>query len=156
MPNLSDWNISGGQPNTRPAFSVKHSVNFALPDNTNTILTFDTVQHNSGAFDVGTGIFTAPVAGLYHFSGTFRLDVSANTGLGSEPWITIVSSTGKEVRFSFTAPLSSPFMYSTISAVLQLNAGETVTFRGQQTSGASRNLNSSLSYYGGYYINPTY
>lgn len=118
-----------------------------------------TTDNTNSAFVAGTGIFTAPIAGLYLFTSSLRFDY--NTTPIQEQYLEIVASGGQTTRggFSLSGVLANAtsFYYANATAVYRLTAGETVKVVVRQDSGLSQNLNGTqLCSFSGYYIPDRY
>jgi uncharacterized protein YjbI with pentapeptide repeats len=125
-----------------PAFSVY--VNFLQTQSGN--LTYNATNNNNGGYmNLGTGLFTAPVAGHYHFNYYGFVD----TGLGGNTTITFQKNGGaipSRAYNDFNDASYGPVI--TISAVIYLAAGDNVRVN---ISGAGVHGNDS-SYFSGFLI----
>jgi hypothetical protein len=90
-----------------------------------TTLIFNTEQFDTGSnYNASTGVFTAPVAGVYSFSASGQFTNSTGSNLGAQMRIQC-SSAGDVAGSSFLYASGVTFSVST-SVVVRLNAGETV------------------------------
>ena len=125
-----------------PAFSVY--VNFLQTQSGN--LTYNATNNNNGGYmNLGTGLFTAPVAGHYHFNYYGFVD----TGLGGNTTITFQKNGGaipSRAYNDFNDASYGPVI--TISAVIYLAAGDNVRVN---ISGAGVHGNDS-SFFSGFLI----
>lgn len=150
---LFTWNntslqwASAGTNKPLPRFRATRNTTLSIPNTTITDVTWTGVDFNSGDFVTGTGVFTASVAGMYHFDANLRLDF--NTTPAQEMFMEITSSNTQAARggFSLSGVLgnATSFYYAGCSTNILLAVGETVKVRIKQDSGTAQNLNGSPS-----------
>ncbi len=111
------------QADANPTFHVWRST--ALPASGSTI-PYDIINFNvGGGYDPGTGVFTAPVEGVYHFKAELQVEA------GGE-WRLLFQSTGDKNRTTIhTQPVFSPTIPHTlhVEAVVRLLKDEQAFIR---------------------------
>jgi hypothetical protein len=115
--NGSGWFVNDWL-GTWPSFWVRR----LSPSTAAGTITFDSVLENTGSnYATSTGLFTAPVSGIYYFSGQF---ICTTTG---GAWVFIKNGTA----ISGPTPYSTTTVWSTMAASVstQLNAGQTMGIR---------------------------
>lgn len=159
------WNtrltLAGGMSVAQPAFNVQLSNFNTLPSGTDNVV-LDQVNVNAGnGYSNGTGVFTAPAAGLYLFSASLILQnnsgvsVVFNTAYFSK---NNGSTLGPNTYFlggispnSVLAPSPSNFPLACgASVVLLLGLNDTVSLKVSLTGGSLQATN--LSYFCGYQL----
>jgi hypothetical protein len=121
------WNIDStgrllNNGTTQPAFAAFRATS---QQTSGTTLIFNTEQFDTGSnYNASTGVFTAPVAGIYSFSASAQFTNSTGANLGAQMRIQC-SSAGDVAGSSFLYANGVTFSVST-SVVVRLNAGETV------------------------------
>jgi hypothetical protein len=124
--NGSDWFVNDWL-GTWPSFWVRRlSASTAVGT-----ITFDSVLENTGSnYSTSTGLFTAPVSGIYYFSGQFICTTSGGA------WVFVKNGS----IIAGPLPYSTTTVWSVMAASVstKLNAGETMGIRN----------NSGVSLYG--------
>lgn len=102
------------------------------------VKTFDRLNAN---FNASTGVFTAPATGVYLISA--GLGWTANTAAAGSGGIVIIKANGVNIARSIglRQSTSSTQMFSNVTAVVSLTAGQTATVEGIQSTGSALTLN---------------
>jgi hypothetical protein len=122
------WNIdsSGRLLNngtTQPSFAAYRATS---EQSAGTTLIFNTEQFDTGSnYNTSTGVFTAPVAGIYSFSASAQFTNATGGNVGAQMRISC-SNAGDVAGSSFLYATGTTFSVST-SVVVKLAASETVS-----------------------------
>ena len=123
-----------------PSFSVQRTTGQSLADNSNTVILFNTVNHDTdSAYNTSTGEFTVPSGkdGKYFFSGHVRVDTT--TDFGRLAGIIQVNGNTKATVNNVNRDEDSTMA----SLVIDLSAGDQVKFVVFQNSGGAKNTKSA-------------
>lgn len=114
----------------QPAFYATENAGQALNAAATTTLIFNTAQFNqSSSYATGTGIFTAPVAGLYLFTCMLWIQNNAAGAATISCWFSVnggAAGTNQIIPVGFTINAASQQTMYPGSIVLKLNAADTV------------------------------
>ncbi|XP_007568027.2 cerebellin-4-like [Poecilia formosa] len=92
------------------------------PFNTEITLVYHKVYVNTGSFNPGTGIFTAPVKGVYYFS-------FSGHNLSTHPMGLRLMKNGEQMVTVYNHPFGNRFETATNGMTLQLEVGDQVYMR---------------------------
>jgi hypothetical protein len=129
---------SGGQVRKpfQPSFQVYRVGQDCIVTNTaEQRLTFQCIRYDVGSNTSSSGIFTAPLCGRYSFSSTVRYDGASNDTSYLRLFFAVNGCSGTP-GFTYGHAIAGPGSYSTsyhsmsVSAVLHLNVGDTVSVNG--------------------------
>ncbi|VDI66269.1 collagen alpha-1(VIII) chain-like [Mytilus galloprovincialis] len=128
----------------KPAFFAALTPHFTLTG-LNSVLKFDDVRVNrGGAYDPSTGVFTATVQGLYHFSCMILANHGAvvhyQLNKNDQPYILGYSHKGAAADSS------------TISAVIELTIGDRVFVKHRHTAASEVVFGYAHTSFSGYFI----
>jgi hypothetical protein len=127
----------------QPAFQVFRGVgaDCIITNTAEQRLTFQCIRYDVGSNTNNSGIFTAPFCGRYAFSSTVRFDGASTDASYIRLFFTINGCNGTNSSYTFGHAIAGPGSYSTnyhtmsISAVLNLNAGDNVAVNGGLNTG---------------------
>jgi hypothetical protein len=134
---------SGGQVRKpfQPSFQVyRVGADCTISNTAEQRLTFQCIRYDVGSNTSSSGIFTAPLCGRYSFSSTVRYD-GASTDTSYLRLFFALNGCSGTPGFTYGHAIAGPGSYSTsyhsmsISAVLNLNAGDTVSVNGGINAG---------------------
>lgn len=122
--------------------TVNTSGTINLPANTEVTIPFivDTFGYNTGDMTLSSGVITINTPGVYFVSSTMTFNDQANYFVHSVK----ISGVEKVRGFSFF-PKASFFQYSAQTAVVKLNAGDTIATVVNSTGAASTVRNVSIA-----------
>ncbi|XP_052102946.1 collagen alpha-1(VIII) chain-like [Mytilus californianus] len=128
----------------KPAFFAALTPHFTLTG-INAVLKFDDVRVNrGGAYDPSTGVFTATVQGLYHFScmilANHGVVVHYQLNKNDQPYILGYSHKGAAADSS------------TISAIIELKVGDRVFVKHRHTAASEVVFGGAHTSFSGYFI----
>ena len=142
---------------TRPAFRAFLSSNTGNVDYTSAAASdfvFDSESYDIGGnYNTSNGKFTAPIAGLYHFTANMY-----GTGFGSGvTWASVyIFVNGTQVSRTINDPEGGAYAFPQITDNLQLTAGQEVTIRlgvsGDSTVNVSGSSDGSITNFSGFLI----
>ncbi|XP_060589334.1 complement C1q tumor necrosis factor-related protein 3-like isoform X1 [Ruditapes philippinarum] len=109
------------------AFCV-HGVTDVLLDESNEVIVFKSIITNEGAgYDSSTGIFTAPVGGLYQFAVHLCTPISYYTYVG-------IVHTGNVIVKDYIHGVGNNALCSSVGGVVRVESGEQVWVQSLSTS----------------------
>lgn len=113
--------VDGYIKSTVPAFSVWQD-NVDPRSAAGDTVTYDsTILNNGGNMDLGTGLFTAPIAGIYHFTfNTFR---QQNTGTAS---VVFILNGIEQKQRSYDSDASGDYSPLSLATTRKMEAGDTI------------------------------
>uniref|UniRef100_A0A3B3UDT9 Cerebellin-4-like n=1 Tax=Poecilia latipinna TaxID=48699 RepID=A0A3B3UDT9_9TELE len=111
------------------------------PFNTHTTLVYKKVYVNTGSFNVGTGIFTAPVTGVYYFSFSGHNHSSKPMGLQ-------LMKNGQQMVTVYNHVAGNRHETATNGMTLQLEVGDQVYMRLMQNTWIIDNSNDHSTFIG--------
>ncbi|XP_014911935.1 complement C1q-like protein 2 [Poecilia latipinna] len=124
------------------AFGASISVGGNIgPFNTHTILVYKKVYVNTGSFNQGTGIFTAPVRGVYYFSFSGHNHSSKSMGLH-------LMKNGEQMVSVVNHVAGNRFETATNGMTLQLEVGDQVYMRLRENTWIFDNSNDHSTFVG--------
>lgn len=148
--NNVHWRLVGGFGISLMAGArIFNSGNIAIPNNINTIISFNSARFNSGEWDSGVNPsrITCAVDGIYCISGS----VSFAAAAGGSRKVSIRQNGSTELATQ--QPVGTPTIAGTantvnlsVSTITKLNAGDYVELTVLQTSGADLNVLSAAQY----------
>ncbi|XP_032420736.1 cerebellin-4-like [Xiphophorus hellerii] len=111
------------------------------PFNTGTILVYKKVYFNTGSFNRGTGIFTAPVKGVYYFS-------FSGHNISSKPMGLQLMKNGEQMVTVYNHVAGNRYETATNGMTLQLEVGEHVYMRLRENTWIFDNSNDHSTFIG--------
>ncbi|XP_054889394.1 complement C1q-like protein 2 [Poeciliopsis prolifica] len=111
------------------------------PFNTHIILVYKKVFFNTGSFNPGTGIFTAPVKGVYYFSFSGHNISTQSMGLQ-------LMKNGQQMVTVYNHAAGNRYETATNGMTLQLEVGDQVYMRLIQNTWIFDNLNDHSTFIG--------
>ncbi len=134
-----------------------NSASVTIPFNSNEDIVFNTEMYDIGGdYNITTGVFTAPVSGIYHFDAGFMWN---NPGL-NQGYVAITLFAGTSQQATSRAPaVSYSTISTTVSTTLRLSAGTTIKVAAFHAvaSGVNESLlpNSQTAWFNGHLIRRT-
>ncbi|KAM8728485.1 cerebellin-4-like [Acanthopagrus schlegelii] len=111
------------------------------PFNTEITLVYKNVFSNSGSYNPGTGIFTAPVRGVYYFS-------FSGFNLSTRSMDLVLMKNGKPMIYATNHPAGNHYEPATNGMTLQLDVGDQVYMRLKQNTWIFDNGNNHSTFIG--------
>lgn len=127
----------------QPGFEVTITSSVACPGSYTTIPFNSAIKNTGGHFNTSTGVFTAPVSGVYHFSFNALYYPTAEGTLVDLKWL---KNSSAIQDFQCSAPANNHFQRQ-ISNSIYLSAND--TFAIQHRTTGTTNLYASQTYYTG-------
>ena len=139
----------------RPAFSTHRTSSLSI-SNTNATIVFNAVTHNQGGhYNSGTGIFTAPVSGLYFLSAALGVQNGADSR-----YFVIYLQTGDTDyqdllltrRDNAVNTTGTTYAGVNVSGVVSLNANDGVRVKAEMENSSNAVVSDKSCYFTGYFI----
>jgi C1q domain len=114
------------------------------------LVTFDTKEFDTGSnYNTSTGVFTAPIAGFYQFSATASINVNSTT------FIVSFFKNGSEFKRGNDLRVATQPGGINATALMQLNANDTVDVRVYANTTLALNVGQSFVYFQGFLVSAT-
>ena len=148
------FQVLGDQINSSVNFIANTDANQTIPNNVITTLIFeDEILDNTSAYNTSTGVFTAPVKGVYKVDAraslTSTITLDENELIVMSIWQDSASPVEK-ITGSFIEGIvstdNSTLYTGTVSGCLSLEAGDELLIRIFQNTGAAKTINSVGKY----------
>jgi len=134
--------------NPQVGFFAKKNNNQAIPNNIETtILSYTESFDDGNSFNPNTGLFTAPSDGVYHFDSEFCFNVNPTFDMTVLCRFFINSTASESTLVSLNSNYST-----TLSYVVKLLAGNTVSLKVYQNNGTSINLVAVNTFFSGFKV----
>lgn len=117
----------------------------SVPDNSPTTVVYENLEFNthSGSYNTSTGIYTAPVSGLYQVSAYIRYTGHTTTGGRTYTIDVNVNSSGNAILgHETTGGITGYAPGFATSVLVKLDKGDEVEIKAYQNTGSSQNLTS--------------
>ncbi|KAK2822341.1 hypothetical protein Q5P01_022406 [Channa striata] len=111
------------------------------PFNTEITLIYKNVYANTGAYNPTTGVFTAPVKGIYYFS-------FSGSNISTKPMGLRLMKNGEQMVTVYNHPAGDRYETATNGMILQLEAGDHVYMRLRENTWIFDNNNNHSTFIG--------
>jgi len=143
---------------TRPSFFAYRATSDSSDQNfgTNTLVTFDTKQHDIGDnFDLSTSTYTVPVSGVYQLNWQVRLQsVTSATYLFASLYLNGAAHWGNNLYMyaGMEDPQGGDYISASTSATVQLTANDTLSVYIRVNLDTASRIEGAGTFFSGYLV----